>query len=475
MARPETTVQTVLRFIRQHRLVARGEKLLVAVSGGPDSVCLLHVLTQLRGELGIELHVAHLDHRLRGADGAADAEYVVDLARRLGIPITVASRDVRAYRAQHRVSLEEAAREVRYAFLAEVAQETGTAKAAVGHTADDHIETILMHLIRGSGPRGLRGLLPAGRWPYPGTDLTVVRPLLEISRRETAAYCRRYKLGPHTDTTNLSGEPLRNRIRRQLLPQLKKYNPQVAEALRRMARLAADDLEFIEGEAVMRGEELVKTAGGAVAIDKNGFNALPPALKRHLLRAGIEGLLGSLKDIEAGHIEKVLEALDKPAGKVIGLPDGLTFTIEYDRYVLGADPAALCPFPKLEKEVELKIPGRTVVPGWEIEADIMSTAAAGGGQGGDFTATFDYAKTGEKLTVRRRRPGDRFQPLGLGQAKKLNAFMIDARVPRAWRQRVPVVSAGDRIIWAVGYRIGEPVKVTPQTKKVLVLKFTLKV
>ncbi|MFH1647439.1 MAG: tRNA lysidine(34) synthetase TilS, partial [Chloroflexota bacterium] len=146
MARPETTVQTVLRFIRQHRLVARGEKLVVAVSGGPDSVCLLHVLTQLQGELGIELHVAHLDHQLRDAAAAADAEYVTDLARRLGLPVTVASRDVRAYRAQHRVSLEEAAREVRYAFLAEVAQETGAAKAVVGHTADDHIETILMHL-----------------------------------------------------------------------------------------------------------------------------------------------------------------------------------------------------------------------------------------------------------------------------------------------------------------------------------------
>ena len=133
---------------------------MVAVSGGPDSVCLLHILSGLRKELGIELHIAHLNHQLRGAESDADARYVRGLAKRLGIPATIASRDVKSYRKQHRLSLEEAAREVRYSFLAEVAEAVGAKKVAVGHTADDHIETVLMHVIRGSGIRGLRGLMP---------------------------------------------------------------------------------------------------------------------------------------------------------------------------------------------------------------------------------------------------------------------------------------------------------------------------
>ncbi|OGO31766.1 MAG: tRNA lysidine(34) synthetase TilS, partial [Chloroflexi bacterium RBG_16_56_11] len=258
-ARSETTAeQRVLRFIREHGLVPGGEKLLVAVSGGPDSVCLLHILAGLRKELGMELHVAHLNHRLRGAASGADATYVTGLARRLRIPATVASRDVKAYRSRHHLSLEEAAREVRYAFLGEVADAIGAARVAVGHTADDHVETVLMHLIRGSGTRGLRGLLPRVRWPAAGHDLTVIRPLLELTRAETAAYCRRYRLRPRADASNLAPEPFRNRIRHHLLPELRKYNPRVAEALMRTARLAADDFDFIDSEAARLQDEVAR-------------------------------------------------------------------------------------------------------------------------------------------------------------------------------------------------------------------------
>jgi tRNA(Ile)-lysidine synthase len=217
--------QKVLAYIRGKNLASSGDKLVVAVSGGPDSVCLLHILSGLRQELGIELHIAHLNHKLRGAESDADAEYVAGLARRLKIPATIESRDVRAYRAQHRLTLEEAAREVRYNFLAGVAEQTGAEKVAVGHTADDHAETVLMHLLRGSGTRGLRGLLPVSRWQSSGRSLTVIRPLLELNRQDTVDYCRAHKLKPHTDTSNLSAEPFRNRVRRHLLPELRKYNP----------------------------------------------------------------------------------------------------------------------------------------------------------------------------------------------------------------------------------------------------------
>lgn len=194
----------VLDFIRQQRLLPCARKLVVAVSGGPDSVCLLHILYKLKNELGISLHIAHLDHQLRGADSEADASYVAALAQRFTVPATIASRDVEGYRVQHRLSLEEAAREVRYWFLAEVAQDTGAERIAVGHTVNDHVETILMHIIRGSGTRGLRGLQPSTTLQPGGRRITILRPLLPFSHEETVRYCQDNGLNPRLDASNLS-------------------------------------------------------------------------------------------------------------------------------------------------------------------------------------------------------------------------------------------------------------------------------
>jgi tRNA(Ile)-lysidine synthase len=465
--------QRVLAFIKENNLVSRRERLVVAVSGGPDSVCLLYILAALRQELPIDLHIAHLNHQLRGKDSDADARYVAGLAKRLGIPATIASQDVIAYQKQHRLSLEEAARLVRYSFLAGVAAKVGAVKAAVGHTSDDHIETMLMHLLRGSGTKGLRGLMPVSKLSPSGGSLTVIRPLLDLSRADTVAYCRAHKLKPRLDASNLSPEPLRNKIRLHLLPELRKYNPQINQALLRLSRTAADDLDFIETEARRFMDSITQVGENSVIIKKKDLLALAPSLQRQVLRSSIESLLGSLKDIEAGHIEDIIEALEKPAGKVIGLPFGINFTIEYDRYILAPEAASLCPFPTLEGEIALKIPGKTLLPGWAINAAIENKSAgkARGGEANDFSACFDFAKVGKNLTVRRRLNGDRFQPLGMAQPKKLNVFMIDARIPQTWRRRIPIVCVGDRILWVVGFRIDERYKVLPSTRDVLRLEF----
>jgi tRNA(Ile)-lysidine synthase len=468
-----TIEQKVLAFIREKNLVKSSEKLVLAVSGGADSVCLLYTLAGLSRQLDIELHIAHLNHQLRGTESDADARYVSRLAKRLGIPVTIESRDVKAYRQKYKLSLEEAAREVRYGFLAEVASRLGTKRVATGHTADDNIETILMHLIRGSGTRGMRGLLPVSPWSSGDKSLTIIRPLLELSREDTTGYCRRHYLKPRIDASNLSPEPLRNRIRHELLPELRKYNPRIAEALLRTARITTDDLDYIETMAFQAQGNIISKKQGEVVIRKNKFLSLPAALQRQLLRTSVASLLGGLKDIEASHIEDIIQALDKPAGKVIGLPFGLNFTIEYERYVLAPDAESLCPFPELENELKLKIPGKTKISGWEIEAAVMDASP---GDSFDkkvdgFTAYFDYENTGSKISVRRRLPGDRFQPLGMAQPKKLNIFMIDARIPRTWRQRIPVVCAKNRIIWVAGQRIDERARVNADTKKVLRLSF----
>ena len=485
--RPATPEQRVLRFIREQHLVTGQRKLVVAVSGGPDSVCLFHILVNLREELGITLHVAHLNHQLRGAEAEADARYVAELAQQLNTPATIEQRDVKAYQAQKHLSLEEAAREVRYTFLTQVADSIGADRAAVGHTVDDHIETILMHLIRGTGTRGLRGLQPSSQWQSVGDSLAIIRPLLHVSRQETEGYCQQHQLMPQIDASNLSLSPLRNRIRQQLIPLLQSYNPQVAEALLRTAHIAVDDLAFLDKEISRLWGKVAQEQENTIILDKKRFGQLPPALKRHLLRASIEKLIGNLKDIETRHIEEIMATLDKPAGKRISLPAGLVFSIEYNKYLLGTDPAALSPFPILEAKFALKIPGETQLPGWCIEATIVDreqaakkdkdlTPSRGSVKGvrltdNDFIAYFDLDKAGNKLTVRTRKPGDRFQPLGMSQPKKLNEFMIDSKIPQAWRGRIPIVCSPEHILWVVGWRIDERAKVTDNVKQILRLEF----
>ncbi len=492
----EPLEQRVLHFIKEHHLASNQHCLLVAVSGGQDSVCLLHILFQLRQELNIELHVAHLNHQLRGAESDGDAQYVAHLAQQLGILVTVGQRDVRAYQVQRHTSLEEAAREVRYTFLAQVAKSIGTDRVAVGHTTDDQLETILMHLVRGTGTRGLRGLQPSNLWQSSGSSLTVIRLLLQISRQETASYCQDHQLMPRMDASNLSLSPLRNRIRLELLPLLENYNPRVGEALLRSARIASDDLAFLEEESARLWGRVAQRQGETVSLDKERFLELPSALKRHLLRAAIERLLGNLKDIEARHIEEIIAALTKPAGKRLSLPGGLVFAVEYNQYLLGADAAALSPFPVLRKEFVLKLPGETLFSGWRVEATIIDPSVAaekpemattsltsllhtiegkemkGRGLTSDnFTAYFDLDKVGGKVAVRCRQPGDKFQPLGMSQPKKLGEFMIDAKIPHAWRQRIPVVCSPEHILWVVGWRIDDRVKVTKSTRRILRLTF----
>jgi len=468
--KPPTLEQRVLGFIEQHHLVSGGEKLLVAVSGGPDSVCLLHILVKLQEELKAKLHVAHLNHQLRGAESEADADYVSDLARQWGIPVTIERRDVTGHQARQRLSLEEAAREVRYSFLTQVAGAIGANRVAVGHTKDDHIETILMHLIRGAGTRGLRGLQPYTEWKSKTGSLIIIRPLLEISHQETEDYCRHHRLAPRLDASNLSLSPLRNRIRHQLLPLLQSYNPRVVEALLRTGRIASDDIDFLGEEIARLWDGIAQQREKTIILDKKGFDQLPPTLKRYLLRASVEKLLGSAKDIEMRHIEEMMSALDKPAGKRLSLPGGLIFSLGYDQYQLASDLAALSPLPGLEGEVQLNIPGQTQIPGWHIEATIIKRGQMTE-KGGDFTAYFDLGKTGDKLLLRPRQRGDRFQPLGLSHPKKVGEFMIDAKIPSAWRQQVPIVCSPSQILWVVGWRIDDRVKVTDNTKQVLHLKF----
>ena len=329
--------EAVRRSIVRHKLVLPEETVVAGVSGGADSVCLLNVLAGLQESLQISLHVAHLDHMLRGDESKGDARYVSRLARRLGLTATIERRDVKDYQAAHRLSLEDAARQVRYRFFAEVAERVGAGRIAVGHTADDQAETILMHLVRGAGPTGLLGMRPLSTWTSPGVSgLTVIRPLLAVSREETWAYCRQHRLTPREDSTNLSLSPFRNRIRQELVPLLQAYNPRIGEALIRTSDTLAMDLAFLEEYVSELWPALAAEEDGAIVLDRASVVSLHPALQRHLLRRVTREVLGDLEDIEWKHIEQMRDGLMLRKGKRVILPRKLTLSVEGRKVRLSA-------------------------------------------------------------------------------------------------------------------------------------------
>jgi len=509
----------VIDFIQRYSLISPEEIVVVGVSGGADSVCLLHVLAKCQKGLGIKLHVAHLNHQLRGVESEADAKYVSNLAGSLGILITIDRQDVAAYRIERNFSVEEAARELRYAFLARVAREVGANRIAIGHTRDDQVETILMHILRGTGITGLCGLAPCSPMAYDSqgmswpaspmplrdsplslrakrSNLLVIRPLLDITREETTSYCQEHQLDPRIDSSNRSLSFFRNRLRLQLLPLLRQYNPSVDQALLRLADIAKEDNVFIEQHASGLWDEVARQENNAIYLDRKQIASLPRALQRQLLRAAVTRLAGDTRDIEASHIEAARSLLNKPVGKRISLPHGFICQGGYDELVVASTAKQShlppCPFPPLPGEFPLKVPGRTVFPGWNVIASIVQERADEGHcQPLTFchserseescpaqnklceaiSADFDLHKTGAELSARQRRPGDRFQPLGMSMPKKLYEFMVDAKIPFSWRGRIPIVCSPQQIVWVVGWRIDDRVKVTEASKEILRLEF----
>jgi tRNA(Ile)-lysidine synthase len=463
----------VLRYIESHGLFSGAQRALLAVSGGPDSTALLLTLAHLAasGALKLDLWLAHFDHALRRrAEREAEKVFLADLAARLGLPFLVGQGDVRAHARQHRLSLEEAARELRYRFLAEEAEKAAINVVATGHTADDQAETVLMHLVRGSGLAGLAGMRPSSSWPFPGHgDLLLVRPLLEVSRGQTERYCQEEGVSPCLDVTNLLLGPLRNRIRHELLPLLRRYNPKIDGALLRLAAATASDLTYLEETAGTFWQALAVKDESSVSFRREELMALSPAIRTRLLQAACQQLLADDRQIEAVHIHSMVEALAKPAASSISLPGGLAFAVDGEsvRLTLGREVAArVAPI----AETPLVVPGRTTVASWLVEAETLS--GKGVEVGADpYEAFLDYEAAGDQLTVRGRRRGDRFRPLGLGGEKKLQDYLVDAKVPRGERDGIPLVCAPWGIAWVVGHRIDERARVQQSTRKVLRLKF----
>lgn len=459
----------VKRFIQEKGLAGVGEKWLVGVSGGPDSVCLLHLLSQMREELGITIHAVHLNHGLRGKEAQADARYVAGLAARLGIPVSVEKRDIRAFKKQHHSSLEEAAREVRYLFFHEQSLTFNAGSVALAHTADDQAETVLLHLIWGTGSRGLRGMSPVESWhsPLTGAGVTVVRPLLDVTRAETEAYCQHYDLKPRYDTSNSSTLFRRNRVRSELIPLLESYNPRVRAALRRTADLVTGEQEALEALTSPLVEGILRVDGKSVVINVKAALEQPVGIQRFLLRSAWALLKGDLRDLEAQHIEKMRRLLVGKVGKTIHLPFDAVFHRGYEFAVLSPEEE---PLPLPAAPVKLRVPGEVDAMGYHFRAYLRPGHITPLKESDRYHMYMDAEVVGRVLTIRPRQPGERFYPLGMAEEKKLQDFMVDVKIPQRLRSNIPLVCSSVHILWVTGYRLDERAKVTAGTRKVLVLE-----
>ena len=465
---PHPLVREARRVLEHARL--RGAALLVAVSGGPDSTALLHALARLRTPLGLRLHVAHVDHGLRPTSGE-DARRVGAMSEALGLPCTVTQVEVSRRGARgRRLSPEEAARDARYAVLARTATDVGADAVALGHTADDQAETVLLHVVRGSGLNGLQGMAPASTRDVDSRALTLVRPLLGVRRSETLAYCSSLGATPVWDETNLDPAPPRNRLRLEAFPTLARINPNVTDALNRLAQSAGRDLDYVREQAERLWPAVARAVEGGVRLDRAAVNALHPALQRHVLRDAYTRARGDARDLADAHVEQMARLLSGPSGRGLDLPGGVRLEAAYDDMTLLRGEASPCAGPPLSGQHALTVPGETVVPGWRVLARIEPTPE--GWDAGPRAAFLSADALGGPVVVRGRKPGDRFQPLGLvGHDKKLQDFFVDARVPRAERPRTPLVVTPKGIAWVVGWRIAHWARVTPEMRCVVRLDF----
>jgi len=481
----------VARFARRYDLFLAGQILVAGVSGGPDSLCLLHILTRLAPGLDLQLHVAHLNHGLRGAEAEADARFVATLAHAWKLHVAVGTADVAGLARREGLSLEEAARHARYRFLADVAGSVGARLIAVGHSADDQAETVLMHLLRGSGVAGLRGMLPR-------TDLSdyhlgaqvaqpvvLVRPLLETTRAEIRAYCEREGLEPRTDESNAALTFFRNRLRHSLMPLLEEYNPAIREVLAHTATLMAGEYEVLAESVERAWTEILRGAGhDEVYLDRAAWRALPVALQRATLRHGIQQLRRSLRNVNWEHVEQALWlANEGTTGQSATLTAGLALEIGYDLLRLGPEAARgvppADPVPQIYEPIRLLPYGTTVLPGgWAVVVRQMALEevpvyyAAGIDR---WTAWLDADSLGMELILRPRVPGDRFRPQGLGgHSVRVNEFMINAKVPRAARARWPILEGARGIGWLCGLRVDELAIVKQGTRHVWEIAFKRK-
>ncbi len=468
-------VQQMHRFIAQHKMIKDGETVIVAVSGGADSLALLYGLHALRSQLNCQLHVAHLNHCLR-PDADADADFVRQHAAHLKLHCTIQRMEIPHLAQQWKLSVEAAGRRARYQFYESVTTGIDATKVALGHHQDDIAETVLMNLIRGSGASGLKGIAPV-------RDAKFIRPIAGFTRQQIEAFLTAIGIVPRHDPTNTDTRYLRNRIRHELIPRLENdYNPNIKIGLSRTADVLRAESEYLD-TAAREAFEACRIQGSHknVVLDRVEFRKHHVALQRRVLRQSLSEMSGDMNDLYFTHCEKMLNLIEAEASNaLLALPNGLQFRRAYQQLIIE------------RKSVETGNFAYPVVTVGKTSIEVLNTeitAELGNIKScptlalpdGRFEAIFDYEKIRKvfaepfleafPLTVRNRRQGDRFQPHGMRGTKKIKDFFIDTKVPRYERDSVPLLVCGDQILWIIGYTTSDAFKIESDTRQYLYLRY----
>jgi tRNA(Ile)-lysidine synthase len=466
--------QWVAQHARRQQLFQPGSRILVALSGGPDSVALLSVLKELAPAWRLGLTAMHINHGLRGEESEEDARFAAELCDRLEIGL----RSVRVAPDRHgpagkRSSLQERAREARYAALAAEAKAVGADRIALGHQADDQAETLLMWMLRGAGTTGLAGIPPI-------REALVIRPLLGVPRAEILDYLRQRTLAFRTDSSNAKPIYLRNRIRRDIMPVLKDFNPSIVEGLVRQAEVLKEEDAYLHQQASIRLGSLTRErSDGSVTVERAGLLALPLALQRRVVRLLFRRINPAVKGPSFTVVEGVLKQVAQGRTGASLTAQGVAVTGEYEAVCFQS---AGLPFASKDQEGRVPVAGLILdIPSsltWTLTGQTLNTVwdhqsmASGPSNRGPCrnTAVLDADRFTAQLRVRSWQPGDAFQPAGMrGRTKKLQDYFSDIKLPRQARHRVPLIVAPEGILWVVGHRTDHRFSASAEAKRRLIL------
>jgi tRNA(Ile)-lysidine synthase len=454
-------VEKVKKTIKKYRMLESGDRVVVGVSGGPDSMALLYALNRIKKKNNLTLKVAHLNHGFRGKEAQKEAEFVEEMAKKLKLFCEVKTFDVPAYKKKTSLSSQEAARVVRYQFLEEVREQFQASKIALGHNADDQAETLMMWLLRGTGLKGLSGIPPV-------RENVIVRPLIETTREEIEEYIREKEIPFVIDSSNQKTDYLRNRIRHEIFPLLKEhYNPQLVKGLVQTASIIRQENEYLEGivKDILK-DIIVSKNGESVVIDGKRLLEIPTAIQLRCVRGALEQVKGDLRRISATHLYDIIKIVsnNKP-NKVLKLPEGIRVEKSYNHLTVTHHQSTTPPF----HYRFTSIPDQINIE--EIGKEMRFKTIKGGDQlikkENPQIAYLDEGKVIMPLTIRNARPGDKFQPLGMKGEKKVKDFFIDEKVPLRERKCVPIFLFDGMLGWVGGMRINHRLRVTRGTRKVL--------
>lgn len=464
-------IRTVRNTISEYRMLESGDSVLVAVSGGPDSIALLHILQYLAPFYHLRLGIAHLNHCLRGPESDRDESFTRALSADLNLPLYTDKVDVNKFKCEYGLSLEEAARKARYSFFDEISQVHHYNKIALGHHGDDNAESVLMHLLRGSGPAGLSAIPPIRQNKY-------IRPLINTRRSDILSFINDQGLSYVTDTSNTDLKFVRNRIRHELMPILRtSFNPNIVDTLNRLASVMRLEDEWIEGltQSMFEGAVVFRQSD-RVGLSLPYIKQLPQAARRRIVRKAIADVKGNLKRISTRHIDDAIQLavqghfssrLDFPGRtRILKTSEALWIIKEAGALRDAVPESSLCP----EFSIELCKPGMVTIE--ETGDSIILSELAGAELPQAFakdrhTAFFDRDAVQFPIVIRNPRPGDRFSPLGLNGSQKLKKFFIDHKVPHSTRLKCPLLVSGGKIIWVAGHRLDNSVRIQPTTRRVL--------